>query len=332
MLEEKKSTHKVEIVPVKLEPHPNADTLSIVKVWNYQVVVKTEEWKDKEIGAYIVPDSVAPNTPEWDFLKESKRIKVRKFRGIMSQGLLVQAPEGSKLGDDVSEILGIIRYEPPEIFATGGLAELDPTGFRPKYDIEAWHKYFNLIIPGEEVIVTEKIHGANGRFTYQNNRMYCGSRRLWWKKDDKNVWWKCLEQNPWIEDFCEAYPDFTLYGEVWGNVQELKYNTKEGEHNFSIFDIWNQKEAKWLSWEEIHSLPPGDLLVITAINRWVPVLFTGMYLPKDIEKFSTGQTTINEATHIREGIVIQPVNEREDPEIGRVKLKIVNNEYLEKAK
>lgn len=26
------STHKAEVVPVVLEPHPNADTLSVVKV------------------------------------------------------------------------------------------------------------------------------------------------------------------------------------------------------------------------------------------------------------------------------------------------------------
>jgi hypothetical protein len=31
------SIFKVEIVPIKLEPHPNADTLSIVKVYDFRV-------------------------------------------------------------------------------------------------------------------------------------------------------------------------------------------------------------------------------------------------------------------------------------------------------
>ena len=36
------STHRVEIVPVNLEPHPNADTLSIVRVFDgYTCVVRT---------------------------------------------------------------------------------------------------------------------------------------------------------------------------------------------------------------------------------------------------------------------------------------------------
>lgn len=30
-----KSTHKAEVVPVKLEKHPSADTLSLVRVWGY---------------------------------------------------------------------------------------------------------------------------------------------------------------------------------------------------------------------------------------------------------------------------------------------------------
>ena len=55
------SIFQVEIVPVILEPHPFADSLSIVKIYNYTVCVRTEDWKDKSIGAYIPPDSVVPN-------------------------------------------------------------------------------------------------------------------------------------------------------------------------------------------------------------------------------------------------------------------------------
>lgn len=35
------SIFKVEIVSIKLEPHPNADTLSVVKVFDYRVCVRT---------------------------------------------------------------------------------------------------------------------------------------------------------------------------------------------------------------------------------------------------------------------------------------------------
>lgn len=84
------STFKVEVVPVKLEPHPNADTLSLVRVFdNYTVAVRTEDWIGRTVGAYIPPDSVVPAEREqFAFLIGHPRIKAKKLRGIVSQGLL----------------------------------------------------------------------------------------------------------------------------------------------------------------------------------------------------------------------------------------------------
>jgi RNA ligase (TIGR02306 family) len=64
-------THKVEIVPIKLEPHPNADRLSVVRVYNFTVVVNTADWQGVGKAAYIQPDSVMPDTPEYRFLKDT---------------------------------------------------------------------------------------------------------------------------------------------------------------------------------------------------------------------------------------------------------------------
>ena len=36
----------------------------------------------------------------------------------------------------------------------------------PGYDLESWHRYKALLVEGEEVVVTEKIHGASARFTW----------------------------------------------------------------------------------------------------------------------------------------------------------------------
>ncbi len=71
-------THKVEVVPVVLEKHPDADSLSIVRVYNFQVVVRTEDWKGVDKAVYIQPDSVMPDKPEYRFLKET--LNIRKER------------------------------------------------------------------------------------------------------------------------------------------------------------------------------------------------------------------------------------------------------------
>ena len=44
-----------------------------------------------------------------------------------------------------------------------------------------------------------------------------------------------------------------------------------------------------------------------------------------------GNSLVPGANHMREGIVVKPIKERTDPEVGRVCLKVVSNAYLEKA-
>jgi len=314
-----KSTHRVEVIPVHLEKHPNADTLSIVKVFGYTVCVRTADWADGRLGAYIPPDSVCPDTPQFAFLGERKRVKVKKLRGIISMGLLVPAPEGAKEGDDVAVLLNIAHYEPPENASTGGDNEVPPPGYRPNYDVDTWRRYKHLFFEGELVVATEKIHGASGRWSFVDGRMHCGSRTCWKKEDEKNLWWKALKQNPWIEGWCRAHEGLTLYGEVFGNVQDLKYGTRPGLYRVAIFDIL--EGSQW--W-------PADLFRAEALLEKVPLLYQGPYQAEMLEKMAEGPSLVDGADHLREGLVLKPANERTDPEIGRVQLKIVSNAYLER--
>src|SRR5271157_4390310 len=68
-------THKVEVVPVVLLKHPDADKLSVVKVYNFTVVVNTADWQGVTQAAYAQPDSVMPDTPEYRFLKETGNLR-----------------------------------------------------------------------------------------------------------------------------------------------------------------------------------------------------------------------------------------------------------------
>lgn len=312
-----KSTHRVEVVSVRLEPHPNADSLSIVRVFGYQVCVRSADWKDGQLGAYIVPDSVVPDTPMFSFLG-SNRIKVRRLRGMMSQGLLVPAPEGSKEGDDVSELMGVTRYEPPMPMSTGGEDEVPPKGYRPCYDVESWHRYNHLLVPGEIVSVTEKIHGASGRYSFQDGIMHVGSRNTWKRANESNLWWRALRQNPWIEDFCRRFKGTTLYGEVFGQVQDMKYDARKNDIFFRAFDVWSGKQ-----WENV-----ADWYGVEKVIP-VPELYRGRYDETTIRELADGKSTI--ASHIREGCVIRPIQERTDPQIGRVVLKLVSDDYLERG-
>ncbi|MEK7269866.1 MAG: RNA ligase (ATP) [Planctomycetota bacterium] len=323
------SQHKVEVVPVRLQKHPNADALSVVEVFGFTACVRTADFQGVSLGAYIPPDSLVPaDRPEFAFLAPKAkggraRIKVARLRGVVSQGLLVPAKPGWAEGQDVADLLGVTHYDPPEPFSTGGEDEPPPEGNRPVYDVENWRRFRHLFRAGEPVLVTEKIHGANARYAFVDGRMRCGSHKNWKKEDPTglNVWWKALKVAPAVEAFCRAHPEITVYAEVYGAVQDLKYGTKPGEVRVAAYDLL--RGNAWVPAAEARALGEG--------LPWVPTLFEGPYDESSVDAFAEGPSTMPLANHLREGCVVKPLEERTDPEIGRVQLKIVGNAYLERA-
>jgi RNA ligase (TIGR02306 family) len=228
---ETKSTHKAEVVAVVLQTHPNADTLSIVRIWGYTVVVRTAEWQYETLGVYITPDSVVPDHPYFNFLAgavgkehpmlrdKDRRITARKFRGVMSEGLLIPLSHikenwllswpsavAPSIGTDVAGMIGITRYEPPvkadtTQFGRGrGLHHVEnetgpPSYIAPIYDLESWQRYgAETFEDGEYVTISEKIDGTNFRACYHippdssltghvvltdPGKFYVGSHRTW---------------------------------------------------------------------------------------------------------------------------------------------------------
>lgn len=356
------SNHKVEIVRVRPEKHPNADALEIIKVYGYDCVSQIGQFKDGDLAAYIPPDSVVDtDRPEFYFLKRDKRferIKARKFRGQWSQGLLIPAPPGSVIGQDVASLLEVEHYEPQpfkdQVFKSLGVFGDNCHGPEiPKYDLENWRRYPDIFQNGDEILVTEKIHGANARIYSDVDKLYVGSRTQWKKefpdyshlkfeelvprvgeekakdiieritsKPKRNSWWEALSIHPEIKEFCLSNPGICVYAELYGSVQNLKYGVPNGQYRLAVFDLWQQGKG-FISSIDARSMAPK--------LPWVPIIFMGSYDKFFIEKLSEGPSLIPGAEHYREGCVIKPLrNERFHPGLGRVALKLVSNTYLEK--
>lgn len=319
------STHKAEVVPVVLEPHPNADSLSIVRVFGgYTVCVRTSDWSGIDKGVYVPPDSIVDTSrDEFAFLAGSSRVKVRKIRGVPSQGLLIPAPFDAVIGEDMAQRLGITHYEPPLPAAVrhGEIAKA-PSGHHPRYDIDTLHRYAHVMIPGEPLWITEKIHGANARFCCVDGELHVGSKAMWRRQSDTNIWWAALRHYPELIDFCREHPHITVYGEVYGSVQSLRYGTRPGEVRLVIFDLLRYNE--WVSPKEAIELAPN--------LPWVPrIAEDAPFDLNHILDLAEGNSLIPGAGHIREGIVVKPLVERFHPEVGRVCLKVVSNAYLEQS-
>ncbi|HRU00061.1 MAG TPA: RNA ligase family protein [Ignavibacteriales bacterium] len=96
-----------------IKPIENADNISLASVLGWQVVVKKDEFNIGDKVCYIQIDTIVPELPEYEFLRERKfRVRTIKLRKQISQGLIVPLPDGKwKEGDDVTDIMGVKKYE-----------------------------------------------------------------------------------------------------------------------------------------------------------------------------------------------------------------------------
>ncbi|HUS48671.1 MAG TPA: RNA ligase family protein [Candidatus Paceibacterota bacterium] len=372
---ENKSTHKVEVVKIeKILEHPNADKMKIVKIWGFTCCVGLNQFKEGDLVAYIQPDSIVPPTKEYSFLNRGeslddfperrRRITVKKLRGIISQGLVMPAPEGSKEGDDVTEIMNITHYEPAP-FSQGkgggkinsGEQDKTPEGYYPNYDVDNFNRYMKVFKEGEKIVCTEKVHGANSCYSYWNNRLYARSRKLW-KRPTKETffsnyyegwfeklliriqmffgkqkfarkesdWWVAINKHPEIKRFLKECPYATVYGEIYGKVQSLRYGKPE-EVDLVLFDILIGD--RWLNFDETRE-------IVKKYNLpWVPLVYEGPYDEEKLRALAETDSRLAEQNgvdgQIMEGIVIKPKKERTDSKIGRVQLKLVSNRYYQEG-
>lgn len=327
-----------EVVRIgKITKHPDADSLSITDVLGgYPCIIKTGDFVEGQLAVYLSVDTLCPlDNPLFAFLaksgspkslngKQYARIKAVKLRGIFSMGLLIPADPGWEEGQNVSEFLGIEKYEPLVTnTANGGRSSTFP-GELIHYDIEGIRKYENLLQENEQVVVLEKVDGQNSSFVYTDTDFVVCSHNQKKERplDSEPVanWWQIAAKYD-IERKLEQCRNLAVYGEVYGYVSDLRYGTKPGELLLAIFDVLDIRNRRWLNWDDVVELANELELPL------VPELYRGCWKP-ELKELSEGKTTINKADHIREGIVVKPLYERTDRKIGRVILKLHGTGYL----
>ena len=314
------SEFKIEVSQVRnVQKHPNADTLSIADVNGYPVIFRTGDYEEGQFAVYVPVDSVVPDLPEWAFLSGHRRIKARKLRGVFSMGLLSKPLPEWILGQDVRTEMGIEKWEPEIDLNMPIENEVDP-GFLPVFtDIEGLRRHQTVLVPGEEAVLTEKIHGANARFVCRDGRLWVGSHKNIKRRDETNMWWR-LAIALGLEEKLARIPGTAIYGEAYGQVQDLKYGTPSGV-KLILFDALDTGTRKYHDYDDFRHV--AELLELPV----VPELYRGPWSP-DLISYAEGKTTMPGADHVREGFVVRPIKERWDHKCGRVILKMLGEGYL----
>ncbi len=384
------SNFEVKVQQIFIKPHPNADAIELGNIGSpdgWQVVVKKGQFTTGDLVVYIGENAVVPDwiLKRYGFWNEDNnkgklagkagnRVKGIRLRGEFSLGLVIPVTrqethlqkQGHVVemehknvlvvdeGDNIAEFLGITKYEPPIPINMAGEVYNIGTHIGVNYDIEHIKNYPNVLVEGEIVQITEKIHGTfcqivvlppnqqyyhEDHFQLRNNnntlQAYVaisskgvGGRGLFFKNNDQNInnVYVCAVQEYFNNlSKIKVTEPVTICGEVFGNgVQDLQYGCTPGQIQFRMFDIYvgQRGSGRWLndyeldSWSTLYEIPR------------VPVLYRGQY-DNDLMLQLTHHTKSEfDSNQIREGVVIKPTIERTDSVLGRVALKSINEDYI----
>ena len=182
------STLIVEVCKVnKISPHDNADRLEIATVGGWQCIVMKDRYNKGDKIVYVPIDSMIPfelseklgitkylENPERDKGGNIlySRVRTVKLRGVISQGLILDADQSWEIDQDVKDIFGIKKYVPRFRYSNGPNRKHNTPGWRlPEYPdfnkythIENFNHFIDVFKIGEEVIINEKINGTNARY------------------------------------------------------------------------------------------------------------------------------------------------------------------------
>lgn len=314
---------------IDLQPIPNADAIEVATIKGWKVVVKKNEFKVNDLCVYCEIDSIMPEKPEFEFLRERKfRIKTMKLRGQISQGiafpLSVLKTDNPPFVDDydVTELLGVTLYEPiiPEQLR-GQIKRQFPAYLFPKTDEERIQNIPNILEEFKDDIfyATEKIDGSSiSIYKFKGETGIC-SRNMEFTNEDNSLYSKIAKELDIPEKLKLVNYDIALQGELIGEkVQGNKYNSKNAILFYSGYDITNQKYLtfaelrKLLAQLELESVP---VVAITKLSDYGKTV-------DEIIEFSKGYSVLNNKV-LREGIVFRKIGIN-----AKVSFKAINPEFL----
>ncbi len=341
------STLVVEVCEVKaVYPHPNADVLEFITVKGWPVIVqKTLGLKVGDRVVYFPPDSVM--TPELaerlgitKYLaqmpaeidgtrKPGLRVRAARLRGEASYGTIDhQVDPAWEVGQDVKDHYGVTKFEPP-VRPTDGDSLPSLAAFHGYTEIENIRNFPDVLRPGEDVVITEKLHGKNCRLGLIRVRrddgetfeFMAGSNDVRRKEVDAkgrpSDFWRPMTEpvRGLLRDLSGGERSVVLFGELYGSgVQDMAYGLANGAKGFRAFDI--AVDGKYLDFDA------KEAVLERFGVAMVPHLYRGPFSWEAVEEHTYGPTTVCSAESAgrfkgREGCVITPVERAVRPVSGR---------------
>jgi RNA ligase (TIGR02306 family) len=328
---------------------PEADRICAYRVNGWWVVDSVGKYEVGDLAVYLEPDSFVPHVLDPTLSKgkepkEYKGVRGEKLRTIrlkkqLSQGLLlpfvetlnggffqVKGDDGFlrfvREGDDVTELLGIQKWEAPVPACLAGQVRGNFPSYITKTDQPRVQSLYDKLGEYKNVVyeVTEKLEGTSCTMYLNNGEFGVCSRNLDLKEDNNNTYWSVARKVNLEEKLKTAgFDNVAVQGEVVGpKIQQNIY--KLNDFKFFVFDVYLTDMGRYMT-----PLERKNFCDQFGLGH-VPVL--GSFSIKDmgveeILGMADGFSQLNNKT-LREGIVFKS-------ECGAFSFKSISNQYLLKS-
>ena len=343
-----------------LHPIEGKDRIVLADVLGWHVIVKKDEFIVGDKCVYVEIDSQMPEKPEFEFLRNKKfRIKTLKLGIVYSQGIVFPLsilPENKKydIGDDVTDILGIKKYDPQADEENLINKSTKPIKKYPQF-LMRWSWFRKLVLPSkrqqkgfpmqisktdepriqtipevlqkkEPVVVTEKIDGSSlsalllktktwyGKTKYEF--ILCSRNLRLWTPDGSYYWEMARKYN------LEAILKQMIGDNEWVAIQGEVYGASIQKNPYKM----NNRELRVFNliypFGRLGSIEAKEICDKNGL-LFVPILDTAFILPDTVDemlKYASGKSVINNKVD-REGVVIRSKD-------GKNSFKAVSQEYL----
>ena len=331
----------------KIEPIEGADRIELAHVLGWQCVVNKGQILPMDTAVYFEIDSFLPIRPEFEFMRASSyknsdimgegfRLKTMRFRGQLSQGLLLplsmfpEIPADAEVGTDVTELLGVRKWEIEERATTGGTV-IGPLPYDIPHTDETRVQAMPELIQefrGLEYYISTKMDGSSHSIGIDENGFHVTGHNYEYKDDGSSGFYKLVNERGYktkLEAFAKenGLKTLTIQGEYCG-PGILKNRLKLVKPEWYVFTV--RENGKRVGLDRM-------LEVCRALGLdHVPIEERGMDLPS---KYPTVEALLERADGDyprggkKEGIVIRPTEPIFCPLISAsLSMKVVSNKYL----
>lgn len=354
-----------------LDPIEGADVIEVATIDGWKVVVKKGEFKVGDPCLYFEIDSfLPPGNPAWQFLIDKQprtfdgvvghRLRTVKLRGQISQGFVIHPRQYYKdfgypilelledltvrLGKDaaleeirnldLTEMLGVVKWDPPVPAELAGQVEGFFPGWMKKTDQERCQNLLKEIFVDNvdaEYEVSLKLDGTSVTYYHRDGKVGVCSRNLEYKINEENAGNTMIRilQESGLDTILPKFGNIAIQGELMGpGIQGNR--EKLAKHRFYIFDIQNLDTGEYVGHDEraevfeaIWAVCLGDLIGMVPIYHvGVALNELGIFNVDQLLAFAEGPSI----THpVREGLVFKRMD-------GKFSFKAISNSFLAKEK